>query len=91
MDIYFLCLPNWIGAVPKGPSINPGEGVDICKCTMPVTLEDTLNPGSPPDGATAYQLMHRSINRQVASMVVKNDVYLALTPTFRYVSIQLPL
>ncbi|GFV32192.1 hypothetical protein TNCV_1674801 [Trichonephila clavipes] len=30
--------------VPKVPGINPGEGVDICKCTMPVTLEDTLNP-----------------------------------------------
>ncbi|GFV97533.1 hypothetical protein TNCV_2040411 [Trichonephila clavipes] len=37
---------------------------------------------SPPGGATAYQLLHHSINRQVADMVTKNDANLALSPTF---------
>ncbi|GFW22340.1 hypothetical protein TNCV_1430941 [Trichonephila clavipes] len=46
---------------------------------------------SPPGGATAYQLLHRSINRQVGNRVAKNDANLALSPTFRYVSIELLL
>ncbi|GFV53204.1 uncharacterized protein TNCV_1065631 [Trichonephila clavipes] len=45
----------------------------------------------PPGGATAYQLLHRSINRQVSNRVAKNDAHLALSPTFRYVSIESPL
>ncbi|PRD22850.1 UNVERIFIED_CONTAM: hypothetical protein NCL1_48001 [Trichonephila clavipes] len=43
---------------------------------------------SPPGGATVYQLLHRSINHQTANMVTKNDANLALSPTFRYVSIE---
>ncbi|GFV55743.1 uncharacterized protein TNCV_755431 [Trichonephila clavipes] len=34
------------------------------------------------------QQLHRSINHQVANMVAKNDVNLALSPTFRYVPIE---
>ncbi|GFX16316.1 hypothetical protein TNCV_4705671 [Trichonephila clavipes] len=34
-------------------------------------------------GSTAYQLLHRSINRQVANMAAKNEANLALSPTFR--------
>ncbi|GFT22368.1 hypothetical protein TNCV_3273511 [Trichonephila clavipes] len=34
--------------------------------------------GFPPVGATAYQLLHRSINHQVANRVTKNDANLAL-------------
>ncbi|GFV37857.1 hypothetical protein TNCV_2662701 [Trichonephila clavipes] len=41
--------------------------------------------------STAYQLPHRSINPKVANRVAKNDVNLALSPTFRYVSIELLL
>ncbi|GFU01753.1 uncharacterized protein TNCV_1522681 [Trichonephila clavipes] len=43
---------------------------------------------SPPGGATAYPLLHRSINCQVANRVAKNDAILPLSPTFRYVSIE---
>ncbi|GFX92504.1 hypothetical protein TNCV_1707801 [Trichonephila clavipes] len=43
---------------------------------------------SPPGGATAYQLLHNSISLQVANMIAKNDVNLALSPTFHYVSIE---
>ncbi|GFT41133.1 hypothetical protein TNCV_5034201 [Trichonephila clavipes] len=45
----------------------------------------------PPGGTTASQLLHRSIICQVANMVAKNDDHLALSPTFRYVSIESPL
>ncbi|GFU99849.1 transposable element Tcb1 transposase [Trichonephila clavipes] len=38
---------------------------------------------SSPGGTAAYQLLHRSVNRQVANM--------ALSPAFRYVSIESPL
>ncbi|GFU94200.1 uncharacterized protein TNCV_2963001 [Trichonephila clavipes] len=51
---------------------------------------DVLFIADPPGGATAYQL-HRSINRQVTNMVAKNDIKLALSPTFRYDSIESPL
>ncbi|GFS64399.1 hypothetical protein TNCV_3955741 [Trichonephila clavipes] len=52
----------------------------------------TLNSdSSPPGGATAYQLLQHSINCQVANMFAKNDANLALSPTFRYVSIESPL
>ncbi|GFV87907.1 hypothetical protein TNCV_781881 [Trichonephila clavipes] len=46
---------------------------------------------SPPWGSTAYELLHRSINRQVTYMVTKNDINFALSPTFRYGSIGSPL
>ncbi|GFV51810.1 hypothetical protein TNCV_1321661 [Trichonephila clavipes] len=36
-----------------------------------VTLR-VYRPSSPPGGATAYQLLHHSINRQVAKMVSKH-------------------
>ncbi|GFT57154.1 hypothetical protein TNCV_1691751 [Trichonephila clavipes] len=49
------------------------------------------NAKSPPGGAIAYQLLHRSINRQVANVVAKKDANLALSSTFRYVSIESPL
>ncbi|GFV71673.1 hypothetical protein TNCV_3534631 [Trichonephila clavipes] len=35
--------------------------------------------------------LHRSINRHVTNMVAENDANLAVTPTFRYVSIESPL
>ncbi|GFV84202.1 hypothetical protein TNCV_3038621 [Trichonephila clavipes] len=38
---------------------------------------------SPPDEAAAFQLLHSSINRQVANMIMKNCANLALSPTFR--------
>ncbi|GFX20596.1 hypothetical protein TNCV_4269281 [Trichonephila clavipes] len=57
----------------------------------PVFTKDSKPLGSPLGGATAYQLMHRSINRQVANMVAKNGAYLALSRTFRYVFIESPL
>ncbi|GFW37967.1 uncharacterized protein TNCV_4631681 [Trichonephila clavipes] len=46
---------------------------------------------SPPGGTTEYQLLHRSINRQEASVVAKNYASLAVSPTFRYASIESPL
>ncbi|GFX31060.1 hypothetical protein TNCV_2025631 [Trichonephila clavipes] len=45
----------------------------------------------PPDGATEYQLLPRSINRQVDNRVAKNYANLALSPTFRNVSSESPL
>ncbi|GFS92780.1 transposable element Tcb1 transposase [Trichonephila clavipes] len=45
----------------------------------------------PPGGATSYQLLHLLINHPVANVATKNDVNLALSPTFRYVSIESPL
>ncbi|GFS59219.1 uncharacterized protein TNCV_70661 [Trichonephila clavipes] len=42
----------------------------------------------PPGGATAYQLLHHSNNRQVANMVAKNDANWTLSPTFCYVPIE---
>ncbi|GFT29352.1 hypothetical protein TNCV_757111 [Trichonephila clavipes] len=46
---------------------------------------------SPPGSATVYQLLYRSMNRQVVNMVAKNYANLALSPTFRYVSIESPV
>ncbi|GFX03140.1 hypothetical protein TNCV_4289231 [Trichonephila clavipes] len=48
---------------------------------------------SPRGSATtiAYHLLHRSINHQVFNMVAKNSANLALSPTFRYVSIESPI
>ncbi|GFT61529.1 hypothetical protein TNCV_33911 [Trichonephila clavipes] len=43
---------------------------------------------SPLGGATAYRLLHRSINRHVANRVTKKGANLALSLTFRYVSIE---
>ncbi|GFV03799.1 hypothetical protein TNCV_1877471 [Trichonephila clavipes] len=43
-----------------------------------------------PGDAIAYQLLHRSINQQVANVVAKNDANLALSPTLNYVSIESP-
>ncbi|GFU18403.1 hypothetical protein TNCV_1980831 [Trichonephila clavipes] len=63
-----------------GSSFNP----------IPLGHENNLGVSSIPDGVTA-QLLHRSINRQVANMGAKNDANLDLSPTFRYVSIESPL
>ncbi|GFW69924.1 hypothetical protein TNCV_1403771 [Trichonephila clavipes] len=46
---------------------------------------------SPPGDSTAYQFLHRLINSQVANRVAKNDASLALSPIFRYASIESPL
>ncbi|GFW89777.1 hypothetical protein TNCV_2424351 [Trichonephila clavipes] len=46
---------------------------------------------SPPGGATVYQLLHHSINRQVAFMVAKNDASVVLSARFRCDSIDSPL
>ncbi|GFY33999.1 hypothetical protein TNCV_4597071 [Trichonephila clavipes] len=54
-----------------------------CKAKSPRVAEY-----SSPGGATAYQLLHRSIHRQAANRVAKNVVNLALSPTFRYVFIE---
>ncbi|PRD35519.1 UNVERIFIED_CONTAM: hypothetical protein NCL1_11378 [Trichonephila clavipes] len=35
---------------------------------------------SPTNGATAYQILHRSTNRQDANNVARKDPYLALSP-----------
>ncbi|PRD30657.1 UNVERIFIED_CONTAM: hypothetical protein NCL1_25755 [Trichonephila clavipes] len=37
------------------------------------------------------KLLLRSIHRQVANIIAKNDANLALSPTFHYVSIESPL
>ncbi|GFS52949.1 hypothetical protein TNCV_330961 [Trichonephila clavipes] len=42
-------------------------------------------------GATADQLLHRSVNSQVANVASKNDANLALSLTFHYVFIESPL
>ncbi|GFW30537.1 uncharacterized protein TNCV_454751 [Trichonephila clavipes] len=42
----------------------------------------------PPGGATASQLKHHSIHRQVADVVANKDANLAVSPTSRYVSIE---
>ncbi|GFX33085.1 hypothetical protein TNCV_5042531 [Trichonephila clavipes] len=49
-----------------------------------------FRPSSPPGSATAYQLLHRSINRHVANMVLTKEAKLTLSSTFRYVSIESP-
>ncbi|GFV55521.1 hypothetical protein TNCV_2020471 [Trichonephila clavipes] len=54
-------------------------------------LNALKNHRSPPAGSTAYQLLPRSINHQVANVVTKNDAKLALSPTFLYVSFKSPL
>ncbi|GFW50542.1 hypothetical protein TNCV_2888451 [Trichonephila clavipes] len=63
--------------------------------SSPIATEDPrcrgANASSPTGDDTAYHLLHRLINRQVAKRAAKNDVNLALSPTFRYVSIELPL
>ncbi|GFV85427.1 hypothetical protein TNCV_3772511 [Trichonephila clavipes] len=80
--------------------------MDICECIVSSRHGGTLNSRRaasplvrlveredrfPPGGATAYQLPPRSINRQVAGRVAKNYTNLAVSPTFRYVSIESPL
>ncbi|GFY02808.1 uncharacterized protein TNCV_3506881 [Trichonephila clavipes] len=54
---------------------------------FPIIFVEAPNAGE----ATAYQLLHRSINRQVVNVGAKNDANLALSATFRYVSIETPL
>ncbi|GFW88842.1 hypothetical protein TNCV_2682761 [Trichonephila clavipes] len=50
-----------------------------------------IKRNSPPGYAIAYQLLRHSFDHQVANMAAKNDVNLALSPTFRYLSIESPL
>ncbi|PRD27082.1 UNVERIFIED_CONTAM: hypothetical protein NCL1_36333 [Trichonephila clavipes] len=52
---------------------------------QPITMKIGI---CPPGGVTAYQLLHRSINRQAANMVTKINANLALSPTFCYVSFE---
>ncbi|GFV24516.1 hypothetical protein TNCV_814001 [Trichonephila clavipes] len=61
------------------------------KLSTHLSIHCSRDESSSPGGATAYQLPPRSINRQVANGITKNDANLALSPTFRYVSIELPL
>ncbi|GFU42799.1 uncharacterized protein TNCV_3139841 [Trichonephila clavipes] len=46
-DVHELSLTqNWLAtltAVPKGLGSNPGEGMDVCKCIVPLRQGDTLN------------------------------------------------
>ncbi|GFV63568.1 hypothetical protein TNCV_4389331 [Trichonephila clavipes] len=56
-----------------------------------VDLDLTSLESSPPGVTKAYQLLLRSINRQVANGVAKNDTNLALSPAFGYASIESPL
>ncbi|GFV79091.1 hypothetical protein TNCV_2612771 [Trichonephila clavipes] len=65
--------------------------LDYIRASRGSPLPEIIFKISPPSGSTAYQLLHRSINHQVASMIAKNDVNLALAPTFRYDSIESPL
>ncbi|GFW36586.1 hypothetical protein TNCV_1955861 [Trichonephila clavipes] len=64
-------------------------GLGIIKRRHDIKMKRRKN--TPSDGATAYQLLPRSINRQVANGVTKNDANLALSSTFHYVSIESPL
>ncbi|GFV15465.1 hypothetical protein TNCV_4834911 [Trichonephila clavipes] len=62
--------------------------------SIPQSLIDNLIASmansSPPGGATSHQLLHRSVNRQVANRVAKNDANLTLSPTMLYVSVESP-
>ncbi|GFV53426.1 hypothetical protein TNCV_2205621 [Trichonephila clavipes] len=58
------------------------------RCTLNQSRAETSSSCSPTGFATAYQLLHRFSKRQVANSIVKNDVNLALSPIFRYVSIE---
>ncbi|GFX66360.1 hypothetical protein TNCV_343341 [Trichonephila clavipes] len=59
--------------------------------SSPISLVLLCSAISPPGGATAYQHQHHSVNHQVANRVTTNYVNLALSPIFRYVSIESPL
>ncbi|GFX85575.1 hypothetical protein TNCV_3717461 [Trichonephila clavipes] len=67
-------------------TLNSLSSVDISKD------DSECDPGPclsyQPGGAIAYELLHRSINRQIANRVTKNDANLALSPTVCYVSIE---
>ncbi|GFV69208.1 DUF4817 domain-containing protein [Trichonephila clavipes] len=65
--------------------------LDYIRASRGSPMPEIIFKNSPPGGTTAYQLLHRLINRQVAIMVAKNDTDLALLPTFRFVSIESPL
>ncbi|GFV87980.1 hypothetical protein TNCV_782601 [Trichonephila clavipes] len=54
-------------------------------------LFTVMQTRSPPGGAAAYKLLHHSIDRLAANIVPKNNANLALSSTFRCISIQSPL
>ncbi|GFT03415.1 hypothetical protein TNCV_2985771 [Trichonephila clavipes] len=78
---------KWLARFQEGResvSDNPRRG----RLAISVSDENIGKVSFPPGGTTAFQLLHSSINHQVANMVAKNDANLAQSPTFRYVSIE---
>ncbi|GFX44062.1 uncharacterized protein TNCV_4118581 [Trichonephila clavipes] len=65
--------------------------LDYIRASRGSHMPEVIFKISPAGGATEYQLLRRSINRQVANVDAKNDANLAVSPTFRYVSIEPPL
>ncbi|GFX97741.1 hypothetical protein TNCV_3066281 [Trichonephila clavipes] len=59
--------------------------LDYIRASRGSPMPEIICKISPPGGATAYPLLYRSINRQVTSMVAKNDANLVLSTTFRYI------
>ncbi|PRD37909.1 UNVERIFIED_CONTAM: hypothetical protein NCL1_04718 [Trichonephila clavipes] len=62
----------------------------LSNTVQPITMKIGMHI-SPSGGAEEYQLLHRSINRQVANMVAENDTNLVQSLTFRYDSVESPL
>ncbi|GFV81106.1 hypothetical protein TNCV_2270901 [Trichonephila clavipes] len=89
VKIQRLAAMNFVGLDVMLLSISQANGNECVAVQLyekDIQLGDNrivkLSLGSPPGGATAYQLLRRSINRQVANRVTKNDANLALLPTF---------
>ncbi|GFV11623.1 putative LOC100569746 [Trichonephila clavipes] len=61
--------------------------LDYIRASRGSPMPEIIFKISPPGGAKAYPHLHRSINRQAANRVTKNHDNLALSSTFRYVSI----
>ncbi|GFX03095.1 hypothetical protein TNCV_4288781 [Trichonephila clavipes] len=74
----------WKYLLPTKP--NHLLGMSVC-----VASDIDCSVRSLPGGVIAYQFLHRSINHQVANRVARIDANLALSPSFRYVSVESPL
>ncbi|GFV91609.1 hypothetical protein TNCV_4761741 [Trichonephila clavipes] len=71
---------------------NRTSRLDYIRASRGSPMPEIIFKISSPSGGTAtYQHLHCSINRQVVNVITKNDANLALSPTFRYVSIESPL
>ncbi|GFV57109.1 hypothetical protein TNCV_3530581 [Trichonephila clavipes] len=90
--IFRLSLPRSIVANRSNYHNAPTE-VATDTSVRPTCFSKAYNTPSlsPPGGSTVYELLNRSINHPVANRVTKNDANLALSPTFRYLSIESPL